>query len=98
MPTPKKPKVTKADLQRKVAELEAQLAHTYHFADVELDKAGLAKMTGSGVVLSLTALGGREIISPVCIRDGLSDETIDAIRNDIKRSWNLTVQLKPKGV
>lgn len=86
---------TKADLARKVMELTAQLASTYHFADAALHKAG-SPLVGSGVLLQMNALGGRELISPVVIKDGLSPETIAAIRKDIQRSYELAVMFKPK--
>ncbi len=72
-------------------ELEAQLAHRYHFANADLHKAGTAHKMASGVLLQLTAIGGKEIITPVMIKDGLSDETIAAIRKDLKRSYDLAV-------
>lgn len=87
---------TKADLRRKVMELEAQLASTYHFADATLDKA--TNLMGSGVLLQLTALGGKELINPVVIRDGLSPETVAAIRKDIARSYEIATMFKPKGL
>lgn len=91
----KKPTTTKADLQRKVKELEAQLAHQYHFAAQYIDKAGMDKTMGSAVILELTFLGGRKVIEPVAIKDGLSKETIAAIKADLKRSYERTVEFKP---
>jgi len=88
---------SKSDLERKVVELTGQLASTYHYADANLDKAG-PELTGSGVLLQLHALGGRELIEPVVIQDGLSPETIAALRKDIERSYELATMLKPKGV
>lgn len=82
-------KKTKAQLERQVIELEAQLYHAYHFSNHYLPKAGQKFHMGSGVLLTLTALGGREIVPPVVIKDGLSDETIGAIRNDLIRSQKL---------
>lgn len=93
---PKKPKVTKAELQRKILELEAGYASTYHFADATIGKASTDHLMASGVVLQLTTLGGRQIINPVLIKDGLSPETIAAIRKDIVRSYELATMFKPK--
>lgn len=90
----KKP-VTKADLQRKVKELEAQLVHQYHFATRTIDRASIRKTMGSAVILELTFLGGAKVFEPVAIKDGLSDETIAAIKADLKRSYELTVEFKP---
>lgn len=91
---PEKP--TRAELQRKIMELEAQLASTYHFADANLHKA--QDLMGSGVLIQMHGLGGRELITPVVIRDGLSPETIAAIRKDIARSYELATLFKPRGV
>ncbi len=90
-----KPKTTKAMLQRQVLELTAQLAHTYHFADATIDKAGHKYSMASGVLLQLTAIGGKELILPVMIKDGLSPETIAAIRKDLARSYELATMFKP---
>lgn len=89
-------RTTKADLQRKVRELEAQLLHQHHFADRKLATAGVAHCLGSAVIVSLTVLGGREVIDPIAIRDGLSDDTIKALRADIRRSYQNAVAFKPK--
>lgn len=94
MKPPKSKKVSRAELERKVMELTAQLASTYHFADATLDKAGKA-LLGSGVLIRMEALGGRELILPVVIKDGLSAETIAALRKDIFRSWELATLFKP---
>ncbi|WOF44332.1 hypothetical protein KNJ79_05215 [Sphingopyxis indica] len=84
---------TKAELTRKLKEMEAQLASSYHFASATLEKAG--NLAASAVVVELTALGGRQLINPVAIRGGLSPETITALRKDIARSWDETTELKP---
>lgn len=87
---------TRADLLRENLELRAQLAHVYHFADATIGKAGDSLM-GSGVLLQLHALGGRELINPVVIRDGLSADTIEALRRDFARSYAGATAFKPKG-
>ena len=87
----KKIKKTKAMLEREILELKAQMTCRYTIAHGEINKASIDRMIGSGVLLQLTALGGKEIISPVLIKDGLSDETIEAIKVDLKRSYDLSV-------
>lgn len=95
---PTKPaKVTRADLQRQVMELKAQLAFVYSIASQGIDKAGVQLMA-SGALLQLHALGGREIIPPVVILDGLSAETIAALKKDLARSYDLAVMNKPKTI
>lgn len=98
--TPKKQ--TKAqrivDLERKLQEALAGQAHVYHFADYSLHKASTDHLMASGVIVTLTVLGGREICNPVLIRDGLSKETIEALRADFRRSYELATHYKPKGL
>lgn len=91
----KKKPTTKADLERKIKELEAQLIHQYHFATRLIDRASIKKTMGSAVIMELTFLGGAKVFEPVAIKDGLSDDTIAAIKADLKRSYELTAELKP---
>lgn len=97
-----KAKQTKAarivELERKLREAEAAQVHHYHFASATIDKASTDHLLGSGVILTLTVLGGREICAPVMIRDGLSKETIEALKADFVRSYENAVEFKPKGV
>lgn len=86
---------TKADYEREIMELKGQIASTYHFAAATLNKAGDCLMA-SGALLRLEAIGGRELIPPVVIKDGLSQATIDAIRADLIRSYELATSFKPK--
>lgn len=89
---------TKAVLKRKVKELEAQLVHQYHFAEAQIDKACIKRTAGSAVILELTYLGGHKVIEPVAIKDGLSEETIAAIKADLRRSYEMATMFKPTGV
>lgn len=50
---------------------------------------------GSAVIITLTSLGGKELILPSAIRDGLSKETIAAIKLDLKRSYEVATVFKP---
>ncbi len=97
--TPKKQ--TKAEriceLERKLVEAQAQQIHNYHFASAGIEKASINKCMGSAVIITITALGGREIVAPVAIRNGLSDATIKAIQEDLLRSYNYATEFKPKG-
>lgn len=95
MKTNKPVKPSREDLERRIKELEAQLVHRYAFGAQTIDKASMSKLMGSGVILTLTALGGKAIIEPVCIKDGLSDETINALKVDFRRSYDLAVMFKP---
>lgn len=82
-------KPTYADLQRQITELKAQMAHTLKNARRNMHKAG-EPLHASAVIVTLTALGGREIMPPFAIRDGLSPETIHAFILDLDRTAKLS--------
>ena len=83
----KPPKVTRAQLERRLLEANAGQAHVYSFATAQIDKTSTKYLMASGVVLQLSFLGGKDAFAPVLIRDGLSEETIEAIKRDLKRSY-----------
>lgn len=86
---------TRAQLERQVKDLNAQLASTYHFAAQELRGMVKRDYRASAVVVEVTALGGASLLSPVAIRDGLSKETIEALIADVMRSYASAVEFKP---
>lgn len=57
-------------------------------AHADLKRVGRERFLGSGVILSITALNGTDLVEPVLINDGLSDETIEALRRDVKRAYD----------
>lgn len=85
-----------SELERKLREAIAGHASALHFACSGLDKASTDYLAASGVVLTLTVLGGRKICEPVLIRDGLSKETISALKGDLVRSFEVATLFKPK--
>lgn len=86
-------KKTKAELEQQIVDLSAQLVHRYKSAKKELDGAG-ETLTASAAVIRITGLGGREIVAPVAIINGLSKETIQALRNDLQRSFDHVAGVK----
>ena len=93
----KQTKITKKSLKIKLKEALASQSHVYAAADSGIKNASVDHMMGSGVVITITAIGGKELIPPTLIRDGLSNSTISAIREDLVRSYNLSVLQKPSG-
>ncbi len=91
-------KKSRDDLLREIKELESQIVYMLHSASEGLHKFSVDRMMGSGVVLELTALGGKLKIAPVLIRDGLSKDTILCLQKDLMRSYEVAVAFKPKGV
>jgi len=87
-----------AELERMLREARAAQVHNYHFADATVEKASMRHLTASGVILTLTALGGLAICDPVLILDGLSTATIEALKADLRRSFDLATLYKPKEV
>ena len=85
-----------AQLEQENRELKSQLVFQLHFASSYVEKFSRDKYMGGAVILQLDGLGGRHKMEPVAIRDGLSEETIKAIQNDIRRSYETAVEFKPK--
>lgn len=85
-----------SDLERKLIEALAGQVHNYHFAGEGLNKASKKHLMGSGVVITLTVLGGRELIPPTLLRDGLSEDLIKALRSDFVQGFELATVFKPK--
>ena len=81
-------KPTISDLLRKIKDLEAQSATNARTALHNIDKAD-DRLMASAVIVTLTALGGREIVAPFAIRDGFSPETIKCLKADIERTMQL---------
>lgn len=82
-----------AEAERRAFELRAQLAGTLGAAFDAMPKAG--DCHGSAVIVTMRALGGREIVPPVAIRDGLSVRTIEALQDDLRRSFELATLVNP---
>ena len=97
MATTTRKRETVTQLRQKLIDALAGQVHTLHFADGAIGKASIDRMTASGVVITITALGGREIVAPTMIRDGLSNETIAALRADFRRAYKSAIELKPAG-
>ena len=87
-----------AELENKLRSAEAYQVHKLHFASYELDNISTDRMYGSGVIISITYLGGKSIVDPTAISDGLSPETIAALQADMRRSFEKRMELKPKGM
>jgi hypothetical protein len=79
------PKKTNAQLQRQIIELQAQMRHSHVSALSEINKCG-DSLFSSAAVLQITGLGGRVILGPISIANGLSENTIQCIKDDIKLS------------
>ena len=84
------------ELERQLMEAKAQQIHNYHFASQDIEKLGITHCMASAVIATFTVLGGRTV-GPVAIRDGLSEATIKALQEDMRRSFEQATAFKPKG-
>lgn len=83
-------------LQRKTKKLELQnslIAENYHYASIDLME--LKDYRGKYVVIKAYDMNGKEILRPVAIKDGLSKDSINALLDDIKRSYDEAVAFAP---
>ena len=85
----------KLDLIGKVDQYKASLIHTYHFAGNELLKCGNDRYMASGLIVEIKSLSGKAVVMPFMVKDGLSNETINALLDDMQRSFNSSVEFKP---
>jgi len=83
-------------LNAKIKALEAQLVHNYHFSEANVDKCSTDRLMGSAVIIQLTTLYGKKLIEPTAIRNGLSTETIESLKDDFRRSYDEAIEFKPR--
>ena len=86
------------ELENKLRGAEAYQVHKLHFASYALDKLSTDTMYGSGVIINITSLSGKQLVDPTVISDGLSPETIAALQADMRRSFEKRTESKPKGM
>lgn len=79
---------------RRVVELKAQLASTMGRAFDDLPKASEGMM-GSAILLTITTLGGRTLVGPVAISDGLTPRSVAALQEDVCRSFANATMVNP---
>jgi hypothetical protein len=76
-------------LERKLEEVAAESVQRLNMVLTTIDSASTDTRMGSGVVVDIKAIGGGYIALPFTVRDGLSKETIESLKADIKRSIKL---------
>lgn len=84
------------ELLGKVDQYKSGAASTYHFAGAELLKCNKDRFNGSGVIISMKGLSGKELVMPFMIKNGLSNETINALLDDMQKSYDDIIELKPQ--
>ena len=98
MKTEKKTKAQHlVELERKLFVAQAPQSYRHHFASKALDRLNTDKVMGSGLIVTVTHLSGEQAFEPVMICNGLSKETIAALKADLARSFNYATEMKPDG-
>jgi hypothetical protein len=82
-----------AQLAKDLLQSKAHDIGTLASANRDIGKANTDKYMASGVIITVQNLSGANIVEPFMIVDGLSAETIAAIRADIKRTYDLRLAL-----
>lgn len=73
-------------LKLKVTQLEASKLSRLKESHTALAATTKDKYMASGLIIQISDLGGKSIVEPTVILDGLSTELINALRADIKES------------
>jgi hypothetical protein len=82
---PNKPqKPTRARLEATIAELRASRGASLSIAHDQLGSCNRVRMMASGLIISITNIDGSQRVEPFLCTDGFSDETIAALRNQIR--------------
>lgn len=58
-------------------------------AHYNLNDANQTKYKASGVIVEVKDLTGKTIVQPFTVSDGLSQDTIEALRADVKRTYDV---------
>ena len=88
-------------LQAKLADMGINEAvssqiHNYHFASNEIIKLTKDRYNGSSLILGgIYSLSGKQLVKPICISGGLSNETINGLLNDIQFTFDYKTEFKP---
>jgi hypothetical protein len=81
--------------KQRYADLLAQHNSSLITAHQNMHKAGDTSLMASAVIVTLHALGGREICPPFAIPDGLSNEAIAELRKCIETAIQISMARIP---
>lgn len=93
-----KQKETRKELKRKLQITESDSFYALTNAYKNIDSCTTDNFMASGVTITIKNINKNNpiICEEFCIIDGLSEETIKAIKKDIKRSYDLKMSFIPK--
>jgi len=76
-------------LRAEVRMFKAQDVMSIYSAIRDVKKLTQDRYMASGVIVQITNLTGKELVEPVLIQDGLSDDTIAALTDDLNRTMKI---------
>jgi len=79
----------------RISESKSSAIHNYHFTSEKLLKLDSNHFLGSAVVLTLHDIKGVPLINPTSISDGLSNESINSLLDDLSRTYKERISFKP---
>jgi len=79
----------------RVNESKSAAIHNYHFTSEKLLKLDSTHYMGSAVVLTLHSIKGVPLIEPTSISNGLSNESINSLLDDLSRTYKERIEFKP---
>lgn len=88
-------------LQKKLEDMQINEAvcsqiHNYHFASNEIIELNKDRFLGSAVILGgVYSLSGKQLVKPITITDGLSNNTINGLLDDIQSTFDHKIEFKP---
>lgn len=89
-------KPTYKELEQRLRAAHASSIPALNLATHQLQKLKGRRFMASALVVTITNEAGKEIVDPVYLRDGLSDEAIDSLLKEVDYSVGLAVAFAPK--
>lgn len=80
---------------KSVCQFKSSLSSSYHFAGNALLKLNRNRYMASGVIMTISDISGKEVMQQVCFKDGLSNESINALLEDMQYSYDRGTEFKP---
>jgi hypothetical protein len=81
---------------RKIEESKCSAIHNYHFASNGIIKLTKDRFLGSAIILGgIYNLRGELLVDPVSISNGLSNNTINGLLDDLEATYNRLIEFKP---
>lgn len=81
--------------ESKIEEASSSAIHNYHFTSNEILRLNADRYLGSAVIIAMFDLKGKPLFKPTSIVDGLSNNTINCLLDDLQRTFDHRIEFKP---